>query len=258
MNLRDLQTRFAQEVLSGQEKRIRPLIRAGNFNSERRLQIYRNNIRSTLTESLQAIFSVTEAIVGSDYFKFLAHQYSIEFPPAQGSIHQFGDQFPKYVRTFEGLENIAYLTDIALIDWACHTACHASSVPSVGVDCLAQFTPDEYEKLLFHIHPSVTFLSSSSPVFDIWNYALNASEDVQIPDINAAGQYVLIVRNGLTVEVINLEKELFRLLEMCKKNSKLGFMLAYIIDSNSTYNLETGLHKLFSTGAISDVSIDNR
>ena len=255
MNLRDLQLSFSQEILFGQDSGVQPLIHAGEFDSVRRLQIYRNNIRSTLTESLQAIFSVTEAMVGSDYFNFLARQYVIDHPPEEGNIHQFGNQFPQYVQTVEGLENFAYLADIALIDWACHTAYHASSAPSVGVDYLAQFAPDEYENLLLHQHPSVTILSSSFPVFDIWNFALKSSEETQVPDMNAAGQYVLIVCNDLTVEVINLERELFHLLEMSKQNCLLGSMLAYIIDSNSAYNLETGLHKLFSTGAISNVSI---
>lgn len=248
---------FSQEVLFNQEAGVQPLIRAGIFSPDRRLQIYRNNIRSTLAESLQAIFPVTEAIVGSEYFKFLVRQYSIEHPPAQGNIHQFGNQFPQYVETFEGLQNIAYLTDIAVIDWACHTAYHAPTVPSVGVDCLAQFTPDEYENLRLHRHPSVTILSSSFPIFGIWNYAAKESDNAPVPDINAAGQYVLIVRNDLTVEVINLERELFQLLEMCQKNCTLGSILANIIDSNSAYNLEKGLHRLFSTRAISDVSIES-
>ncbi|MDE0310171.1 MAG: DNA-binding domain-containing protein [Acidiferrobacterales bacterium] len=257
MHLRELQTRFCQQVLFGEQTGVDSLVHPGEFTSERRLQIYGNNIRSTLTESLQSIYSATEAIVGRDYFKMLARQYLVDFPPEQGSIHQFGDQFAQFVKTFEGLEKIAYLTDIASIDWAYHTAFHAPSAPSVSVSCLARFTPDDYENLLLHRHPSVTVVSSSFPIFDIWNYAQNESEDISVPDINAAAQNVLIVRNDLTVEVINLDKELSVLLDMCSENRTLGFMLGCVIDSNSTYNLEVGLHTLFSTGAVHDVSIAN-
>lgn len=86
MDLTELQKGFSQEILRGEKLGVESLVHAGSLDPARRLQIYTNNVKSTLTASLRAIFSVTEAIVGADCFKFLAKKYISAFPPKQGCI----------------------------------------------------------------------------------------------------------------------------------------------------------------------------
>ena len=253
MNLRDIQKSISREILDAQESGVQSLIHAGDFDSSRRIQIYRNNIQHTLTESLQSVFPVTEAMVGEDFFKHLARRYVAQHPPEEGNIHSFGEQLPDFIKTVEEASNLGYLPDIARIDWACHMAFHAQSVPAASIDNLAEFPSAVYEQLVFRPHPSCTFLSSEYPIFDIWNYAMNQQEN-DVPDINAPGQCVLIVRNELEVNVFNIEKELFILLDMSGKNNSLGSILPYIIPTDTNYDLQTGLQKLFSIGAVAAIS----
>ena len=254
MNLNNLQTDFCQAVISGEKTDVGCLIHAGDFNAERRLQVYRNNIKATLTESLSAVFSVTEAIVGKEYFKFLASKYIAKYPPDNGTIHGFGNQLAEFIQTMDELQSFLYLSDVARIDWACHQAYHARSETPVTIDCLAKFTPDDYENLQFRQHPSVTVLASKYPVFEIWSYGAADSENTPAPDINTDGQNVLVVREELNVNVVNIELELFLMLEMSKQNCNLGSIMTDIIGANSEYNLQSGLYQLFSTGAITDVT----
>ncbi len=258
MKLRELQVNFRKAVTGDTDSEIRQFIHAGQFESGRRLQIYSNNIKITLLESLAANFPVSEAVVGKEYFKFLARKYITEHPPTEGNLQRLGELLPDFIQSQKELDDFPYLADIARMDWACLTATHSPAAESVGLDSLAHYTPDEHESLLFRLKPSVSILASSYPVFDIWKFALSEVNDTDAPDFEWAEQYVLIVRNDLEVEVFKLEQEAYILLEQSRQNKNLGSIIPYIMEVSPDSNLEVALHHLFMTGAIAEVLISDQ
>lgn len=255
MQLRSLQKQFASEVLNGVAvPKLRSKIFERGLEAERRLQIYKNNISSTLIESLQKIYPVTTTLVGEEYFKYLGKQFVKQHPPTCADLHDYGVELPTFISSMESLSHLGYLSAIARIDWACHIAFHASKSDVKALDCLTDVRPESYEFLIFHPHPSVRLVNSSFPVFDIWSYATGDDTEDEF-EITPQGQSVLILRKNQRVKVIHIEQEVYQFLSLVLQKEKLGTIIISISESNSEYNLEFVLHKIFSLGVISDVTV---
>lgn len=255
MQLRNLQKQFANEVLNGVAvPALRSKIQERGLEAERRLRIYKRNVHSTLIESLQNIYPVTTAIVGEEFFKHIGHEFVHRHPPTSGDLHDYGEEIPAFIGSMENVAHLGYLSAIAKVDWACHVAFHALAADAKALDCLTEFDPEAYEHLIFHLHPSARLVRSSFPVFDIWDYATgNNTEDELV--ISSQAQSVLVLRTNQRVNVIRIAQEVYQFLSLAMRKETLGKINLSISALNSDYNLEFVLHKIFSLGVISDVTV---
>ena len=258
MQLRRLQKQFANEVLNGVlVPTLRSKIQERGLEAERRLRIYKRNVHTTLIESLQNIYPVTTAIVGEDFFKYIGHEFVQRHFPTSGDLHDYGEEIPAFIRSMEKISHLGYLSAIAKIDWACHVAFHAPAADVKALDCLTDFDPETYEHLIFHPHPSARLVHSSFPVFDIWNYATEGNTEDELM-ITSQSQSVLILRTNQQVKVIRIEQQVYEFLSLVIQKDTLGKINLSISPSNSEYNLEFVLHRIFSLGVISDVTVQHQ
>ena len=256
MQLRELQRQFARQVFATQLAEVEQTIVSRGIEPERRLQIYGNNIRTTLADALKDIYSVTCDIVGEEFFAHLARQYSLTHPPANGDICQYGENLPSFINQFEQLKDLKYLPDIAKIDWFSHVSFHSPSHETAGIERLAEIPEGFYEQLCFTVHPSVCIIESRYPVFDIWNFAQTDDSETQPPKIDSEGQCVLIIRQADATRVILIDRELFAFINLIKQGATLGQAISELLDIHPSYNLQLQLHKVFSLGAISKVTVN--
>ena len=255
MQLRELQQQFAQEVLFSTVTDLRETIQPHGIEPHRRLQIYKNNIDSTLAESLQNVFPVTCAIVGEEFFKFAARKYLAENPPASGNLHDYGKRFPEFIGVMKELAELAYVVDVARMDWACHAAFHSVATASVPLNVLTRFASEDHERLVLVLHPSVTAISSSFPIFDIWNFAGQRSGEGEVPDIYSGGQSVVILRNDDETKVIHIDDGLNFFINQIEQQNTLGVIIPSLLEAKPDYNLQSGLHRIFEIGAIAEVTV---
>jgi hypothetical protein len=68
---------------------------------------------------------------------------------------------PEFLARFEASRHLAYLPDVARLEWAMNTALHAAEVPALPAEALRDAPP-------LALHPSVTLLDSPWPVDLIW------------------------------------------------------------------------------------------
>ena len=258
MQLRELQQQFAQEVLFSTVTDLREAIQPHGIEPHRRLQIYKNNIDSTLAESLQSVFPVTCAIVGEEFFKFTARKYLTENPPESGNLHDYGKRFPEFIGAMKELAEMAYVVDIARMDWACHVAFHSAATAPVPLNVLTRFASEDYGRLVLVLHPSVTAVSSSFPIFDIWNFAGQRSGEGEVPDIYSGGQSVIILRNDDGTKVFHIDDELNFFISQIEQEKPLGVIIPRILEAKPDYNLQSGLHRLFEIGAIAKVTVNRQ
>ncbi len=256
MKLRELQKQFANEVLKSiKVPSLRTNILERGIKAERRLQIYKNNINSTLVESLQNTYGISTAIVGEEYFSYLARLYAIQYPPSDGNLNNYGEQMPNFIRTIDSLAHLGYLPAIAEVDWACHRAVQAPDAKSQTVDCLASFSSESYEHLVFELHPSVGIVGSSYPIFDIWSYATGGETEHELA-LSSDSQSVLILSNNQQLQVLNIKSTVYNFIRQLKQKRTLGSIILSLYESISEYNLETLIYEVFSLGTISEVTID--
>ena len=134
----------------------------------RHLQVYRNNVFESLVGALKAVYPVVERLVGTGFFAYAADGYIRHHPPASGNLHDFGDSFAGFLAGFEPARALAYLPDVARLEWAWHRAFHAADRAPLALERLAAVPPERYGQVRFRLHPSAQFIASDYPLLRIW------------------------------------------------------------------------------------------
>ncbi len=257
MLLRDLQSQFSRALLDRQPALMRDVIVARGFDTTQRLNVYRNNINATLCEALEDIYPSSYALVGEEFFKFAARAYVRTHAPHTGDLRDYGEHLPALLQSMPETQSVPYLPDIARIDWACHIVFHAERAASVKISALNDYSADDYAQLLLNIHPAIRPVGSDFPIFDIWDFASSADpENAAPPSTAAGGQSVLAVRRNGAVMVVKIETELCQMIALALSGKTLGSIIPSISEFNPEYNLQVGLNRLFSLGAVSSITLE--
>lgn len=62
-----------------------------------RYAVYRNNVANSLIDALADTFPVVEQLVGTDFFRAMAHCYVRQSPPVSRLLVRYGENFPNFV-----------------------------------------------------------------------------------------------------------------------------------------------------------------
>ena len=200
--LRELQHAFAHAVFED-DTALYPHLHDGRFGVERNLRVYQHNTGANLTDALAAVYPVVKRLVGEGFFDFTADRYWRAHPPGSGNIHDFGDSLPDFLSGFEPARTLAYLPDVARLEWAWHRAFHGPDPAPMDWQPLAGIDPADYGALRFRLHPSARLLSSRWPVLRIWEIHQQPGDPEPV-DINQGGERMLIIRRQLEVVVEQL------------------------------------------------------
>lgn len=181
------------------------------FSDTQRFQIYHNNIFIGLREALSGIYPVINKLVGDEFFHHLAREYIIQHPASNGNVHAFGGAFPEFLAGFPGTENLAYLPDVARLEWAHHRVFHAPESAVLNVQELSLLDEGCTEKLRFQLSSSCCVLSSDYPVLKIWQKNQEGCED-QWVDLDEGGVQLVVRRSGSDIVFESLNEAVFTLL----------------------------------------------
>lgn len=249
-----LQREFLQHLFDPTRDEIARWIKADGLAPTRRLDVYRNNVLSNYISALEAVYPVIVKLVGDEFFRHVARQFSGHYPSSSGDIHHFGREFGDFLAEFPGTVDLAYLPDVARLEWAIHQAFHAANDSALDLTRMQALAPQQYEKLVFHLSASAHLLRSAFPVRRIWevNQADVVNETV---DLDAGGENLLIIRRGFEVYLEPLAAAEFEFLHRCNRGERFGSALeaAVVIDGN--VGPGAMLQKLVLIGAIVDFSV---
>jgi hypothetical protein len=161
LTLRELQSGFGTAMLGGEAAAIGRTVRGDGLAAEARLAIYRHHVVTSLTAALEATFPVLVRLVDPRFFRYLADRFIREHPPTSPCLSAYGAVLPEFLARFEASRHLAYLPDVARLEWAMNTALHAAEVLALPAEALRDAPP-------LALHPSVTLLDSPWPVDLIW------------------------------------------------------------------------------------------
>ncbi|HKQ30176.1 MAG TPA: DNA-binding domain-containing protein [Burkholderiales bacterium] len=241
-SLRELQQAFADAVLHAATD-VLAHVRDGAFPAARHLQVYRNNSFANLAEALAACYPVVHRLVGGEYFEHTADGYIRRHPPTSGNLHDFGAAFADYLGTLTSAQSLPYLSDVARLEWAWQRAYHAAESPALANDALAAVHPDDYPKLVFHLHPSVQLFESAYPCLRIWQVnQTDASDDTHV-DLAEGAQRALVVRRGLDVDIEALGAGEYALLLAFAQQQPLALANERAVVADADFDLGAALNR---------------
>lgn len=249
--LHDTQRDFASFAFRESED-VPDGIVANGLEPARRLAIYRNNTLSGLTEALRDVYPVVNRLVGDGFFQRLARAYIASRPPKSACLLEFGGEFADLIAGFTDARGLAYLPDIARLEWSFHEAYHAENATPLTSADLALIDPANYIRLVFKLHPSVRLLASRYPVDRIWLVNQPDDTDDGLIDLDQGGCRLLLFRPDLEVNMRRLsEAEYLCLSALAAGNSLVQVVeaaMAQQADFTPQALLRDGLSKGLLTG----------
>lgn len=248
-------SRFAVAIVSGHE--LPPDIRAvcPNYPVAAALDIYRNNYRGNLHDTLAGAYPVIEQLVGKDFFRLLTRKFIEQHPSRSGNLHHYGAEMANFVAAFAPAQGLPYLSDVAALEWACHRAYFAADVATLDINRLSQIAPDHYPNLILFTHTVCHVVRSKYPIAAIWHaHQPGAPSDFHI-DLDSGACFALATRNNDVVRVSELtEAEAVWLLSIQAGNS-LGVATSATLDSYPDFDLRAALLNLVAQGVLTDFNL---
>jgi hypothetical protein len=209
--LRDLQGAMAASVLRGADAPLAPVVRADGIAFDGRLQVYRNNTFSSLTAALEDSFPVVCQLVDERFFGYAAQEYIRARPPHAPRLAEYGGDFADFLAAFEPVRHLAYLPDVARLEWAINVAYHAADTPMLDPARLAAVPQGRYPRLKFAAHPSAQLFASEFPIDRIWQaHQPGGDLDTKI-DLASGGCRLLIDRHDQDIRFLTLDAASFAL-----------------------------------------------
>lgn len=163
-----LQQAFGDALLGGDDRALLERLAGDEARAGRRLEIYQRSVRANLGRALRGAFPVVDRLVGDAFFLEAAWRFAIASPPASGDLNAFGRGFADFLATYSHARSLAWLADVARLEWAVHEAGRAADDGPIDLGALSRLPEDRQPALRLRLHPSVRIVRSPWPVLAIW------------------------------------------------------------------------------------------
>ncbi len=174
MNTDQFQRQFA-EAINGSPTPFIDDALIGPAPMEQLLQVYKNNYRVSLTEYLEAVFPVTLALVGDDFFSHIASVYIDSNPPKSPQLDHYGQHLPLFIANFEAAATVPYLTDVAALEWQLDRLGNRrfQRFEPFPFEHLQTLNPIEQENIVFALNRNMAWQRFNSAALSIWRGVTN-------------------------------------------------------------------------------------
>lgn len=256
--LNDALGEFAHAIVNGGELAACSHGSGMNYSLATALGVYRNNYRGNLHDALAGAYPVLEQLVGKDFFRMMTRQYIGLHASRSANLHHYGAAMAEFIAAFEPARSLAYLPDVAALEWACHCAYFAEDAPSLDLAELAQISPQHYAELRLHLHPACHLLRSSYPVAAIWQaHQPGAASDFQL-DMEGGASNALVSRQHDIVFVNALSDADSAWLHDIQAGLALGEATAATLERYPAFDLQTVLLNLAAQDVVSSFSLTGK
>ena len=254
MQLSALEAAFRSGIIA-RDDAILGVFKAGNLSEKKRLEIYRNNVFSNYRSALESIYPAILSLVGVNYFRQAAQRYVEHFPSMSGDIHYYGENFSALLASLPGAADLAYLPDVARLEWSIHAAFHAADHAPLDLSRLQSIAPEEYGNLRFVLNPATRLLSSEFPIRRIWQVNLPEYVGDQRVDLSEGGEHLLVMRRNYVMEVEAISAADWAILRAFPANEKFVDALDVAIALDAEFDAGAFMQRYALNQTISDFNL---
>lgn len=173
-----------------------------------RLNIYRNTFVTGVTKALRLSYPVVHRLVGTDFFEGAADIFIMRHPPRAAHLNEYGAAFSDFLRDFRPAASLAYLADVARLEWAVNRAIHAVDIEPLALARLEALPLEDRGRICFVPHPSISLVLADCPVDVIWQGVLSGDDAaLAAVDLGAGPVHLLVERGPTGVEVSRLRAD---------------------------------------------------
>lgn len=251
-SLREFQQHFARALLddAAPAEDLRGIIASRGLAPERRVQVYRNNMRASLAATLADTYPAVAALVGESFFRMLTYRYIAHAPPVRGALLDFGADFATFAGRLPETRSLPWLEDMGRLEWACHLVFHAAEAVPIPPGALAGVDPELRGDLVFELHPASRTVDSKYPLTAIWNLAMSGGSDAPDVDLDGGPEYLLVARRNLEIEFQRLDPAGFAFVASMARGNTLAACIEDASSVDAAFDASTCLQREFARGNI--------
>ncbi|MFZ5524292.1 MAG: DNA-binding domain-containing protein [Pseudomonadota bacterium] len=243
---------FARAIVRGNELSCGINSAYPNYTAATAIDVYRNNYRGNLHDALAGAYPVIEHLVGKDFFRRLTRAYIEQHPSRSGNLHHYGEQMAVFIADFLPAKQLVYLSDVAALEWACHSAYFAADAGTLDTGKLSRLGQEHYSNLVLVFHPACHVVHSRYPVADIWHaHQPGAPGDFHI-DLDSGPSNALVIRKDDAVLVSELADADAEWLDNIRNGRTLGVATEVVIESHPDFDLQACLVNIVGLGVFTD------
>lgn len=243
-SLHELQSAFAHGLLDPADAAVLAHLHgARGMDAAAGLDVYRNNTFANYRAALREAYPVILRLVGEDYFNRAADTCVRAAPSAFGDINVYGEVFGAVLADAPGARELAYLPDVARLEWACHRAFGAADAQPLDFARLAAVPPERLDALRFALHPSASLLVSPWPILAIWSVNQPGFSGGQSVDLASGGSRLLVMRRGHDVDLEPLDAADYAMLTALEAGARLGEAIESAFAAGAGFDLNAFLRR---------------
>jgi Putative DNA-binding domain len=222
-------------------------------NSLRGLQTYQANATASALRSMQTAYPVIAQLIGDDAFEHLARDFWAQHPPTHGDLAQWGKELPVFIASISQLEAEPYLSDVATVEWALHTAATAAdqTMHLASFSLLSEQDPDA---ITLQFAPGTALIQSNYPIASLLTahlYNTPSFEEVGQKLRQNTAEIALVWRQGLRPMVSSCTVgEAAFISSLLVGNSLLASLETHAIDTLASIDFNTWLPQAVQSGLL--------
>lgn len=249
--LAELQAAFRRALLEEDESALAGLVEEGGA----RLDIHRNNLFASLGAVLAESFPAVCRLVDARFFAYAAHEFVRRHPPRRAVLAEYGEGFADFLAEFPPCRDLAYLADVARLEWLMARAATAADAAPLAAEALAGVAPADTPRLLLRLHPAWGFLASPWPVDRIWRANRGGEGDAAPIDLAQGGVRLEIGRSDNEVAMRALDAPAFAFRAALAQGGTLEEAAIAAFTADPEFDLAAALARLFHDGAVTGVAL---
>ncbi len=252
MSLADFQDAFIRTLLAEEPASARnmtelPYLAQTALNAKR-VNVCRARVADHLAQTVKAVYSTVQQIVGEAFILTAAQAYFREHPSVSADPLQQVEAFPAFLEQYPPAEAFPYLADVATLDLGLKKAFHAPESPRLSPSVFSQMNPEELATHCIRLHPACFWFSSEYAIYDIWRL-YHAKKP--LANINhRQAQDVILIRPQLTVEVYEIDAGFIKALDALDEGATLNDAFARGSEADFRFDTGSALQFLVTNGLI--------
>ncbi len=254
-SLRELQASFAANLQNPLSSAV-TLLLADSTDADERLAVYRRAAAANYRRALAATYPIVHALVGAAFFDAAVDHYRERYPSRSGDLNTYGAEFGDFLAVYPHAAELAYLPDVARLEWALDEANRAADArhsPEALLQDLAAVPPERLPFIRLQLAASCRLVASAYPILCIWRFhqTPNCEEPV---DLAAGGETVLIRREAQGVTLSRLDPGEGAWLAACADGAALGAAIDAARAAQPSFDFAVCLQKHLAAGSFDGVA----
>lgn len=227
MKLADFQALFQARILDGAGEADKPLLDAlrpstRGARRETLLGVYQDGYRVRLADFIAEDHPGLRGVLGDEAFDALVEGYIAAGPSQHRNARWYTTGLPDFMQASPRWRDNAAAVSMALFERAMVDAFDAADAAPLPIDELSKFAPDDWPRLRFAFHPSLTLLDLPAGTLDAYGAATGDGNEEMDDEPNDHIEHVAVWRVGEESAYRELEEDEYVALNEARNGHAFG------------------------------------